>query len=143
MAVDARRIAARSPSYLPTAKNVPCRRFFESGVLRHVGDECFALHLADAPTAPDGITVELSPTVVGAVMIRLRRRPAFDALATTVGAGLELVGTRVSTTRASCTSGTTWSSSPARASPTSSPDPARRCASVAGCVSAKVARSPR
>jgi FkbH-like protein len=45
---------------LPTAKNLPCRRFFESGVMRRVGDESFALHLADAPPAPEGITVELS-----------------------------------------------------------------------------------
>jgi predicted enzyme involved in methoxymalonyl-ACP biosynthesis len=45
---------------LPTAKNMPCRRFFESGRMRQVGGERFALDLVDAPSAPDGITVDLS-----------------------------------------------------------------------------------
>ncbi len=47
---------------VPTAKNMPCRRFFESGVMAKVGDERFELELDVAPPAPDGITIELPST---------------------------------------------------------------------------------
>ena len=43
---------------IPTPKNMPCRRFFASGVMQAARVDSYELDLAEAPLVPDGITVK-------------------------------------------------------------------------------------
>ena len=46
--------------YLPTPKNLPCRRFFDGGPFEHAGD-MYVVDLADPVPAPSDVTVTLPP----------------------------------------------------------------------------------
>ena len=46
--------------YLPTPKNVPCRRFFDGGLFDHEGDT-YVVDVPDQVSAPSDVTVTLPP----------------------------------------------------------------------------------
>jgi FkbH-like protein len=64
----AARLAAERPArrlvatLLPTAKNDPCRRFFDDSGLRSVGDLAYEWDLATVYPAPGDVTIELPAT---------------------------------------------------------------------------------
>ncbi len=63
MAIElgARKLVAQ---HLPTAKNAPCRRFFDSGPLPATGDGEYSIELGPPTPAPDGIEIRVPQPAV-------------------------------------------------------------------------------